>query len=78
MSAKGKSIIHPAVKVEKLAFRASMVTLFPHLGERVVDQCWAQLRTEATVEEIADVARPLHSLARRVTEARQRGRRWRS
>jgi hypothetical protein len=66
------------VKVEKLSFRAAMTTLFPHLGEVVVDQCWAQLRSEVTVEEIADVARPLHTLARRVQRARADGRRWRS
>jgi hypothetical protein len=69
---------HAAVKVEKLTFRAAMTTLFPSLGERVVDQCWAQLRSEVTVEEIADVARPLHTLARRVQKARADGRRWRS
>lgn len=69
---------HAAVKVEKMTFRAAMTTLFPHLGEHVVDQCWAQLRSEVTVEEIQDVARPLHRLARRVHQARADGRRWRS
>lgn len=69
---------HAAVKVEKMTFRAAMTTLFPNLGEKTVNECWAQLRGEVTVEEIADVARPLHSLARRVQRARADGRRWRS
>lgn len=69
---------HAAVKVEKMTFRSAMTTLFPNLGEKVVDQCWAQLRGEVTVEEIADVARPLNRLASRIQRARADGRRWRS
>lgn len=69
---------HAAVKADKTTFRAAMTTLFPNLGEKPVDEAWSRLRTEATVEEIRDVVRPLHGLATRVQQARRDGRRWRS
>lgn len=78
MSAAGKLRGGDVIRHDKHTFRAAMTTLFPNLGERVVDQCWSELRAEVTVEEIRDVARPLHTLARRVQQARADGRRWRS
>jgi hypothetical protein len=69
---------HVAVMADKTSFRAAMTTLFPHLDEMAVDEGWSRLRTEATVEEIRDVVRPLHGLARRIAQARTDGRRWRS
>jgi hypothetical protein len=69
---------HVAVTLDKTTFRAAMTTLFPHLGDEAVDEGWARLRTEATVEEIRDVVRPLHGLATRLQQARRDGRRWRS
>ncbi len=69
---------HAAVKVEKLTFVAAMSTLFPHIGEKAIAEGWSRLRSEATVEEIADATRPLHRLALTVQRARSNGRRWRS
>lgn len=67
---------HAAVKVEKLTFVAALSTLFPHIGEHAIAEGWSRLRTEATVEEIADATRPLHRLAMTVQTARANGRRW--
>lgn len=62
---------HAAATKTKRQFVGAMVVLFPSRGQHHAEALFRDLRAEATVEEIADVARPLEALARRITTARE-------
>ena len=62
---------HAAATRTKRQFVGALVTLFPTRGQHHAEALFRDLRAEATVEEIADVARPLEVLARRVATARE-------
>ncbi len=61
---------HAAATRTKRQFVGALVILFPGRGQRHAEALFSDLRAEATVEEIADVARPLETLARRIATTR--------